>query len=373
MPTGVAGLQFLDEADAINSYVAELRSARASRRSWCSSTRAARRPAYTGADRPMRDRRSMARPSPTSSAPRRRRRRGGLGPRACVHERARAQRRTASPSWSRRRSRPAPRTPTSSSRIDPDTGDVVVEDRRRSSRPSPTRAGPHARRRGGRAGRRGRGEGAPLVNAVGRPRPRRAHARPEPGRRVGARQSDRGRAAPSMGTDFAFMNPGGIRADLPPVRGHVGQLFTVQPFGNTWSSSKLTGAADLRRARAAVGRPTAARASCRSRGSGTRGARRCRSAAASSRYARRANRSTPERPIPSPATTSSRQAATTSRCSRRARERRRRRRPRRPHRVHRGPLAALQCRDRRPDRSHPVGRSLGAAARRTLQASGFVP
>ncbi|MBM5572943.1 MULTISPECIES: bifunctional metallophosphatase/5'-nucleotidase [Deefgea] len=43
---------------------------------------------------------------------------------------------------------------------------------------------------------------------------------------------------------IAFMNPGGVRADLIPVAGQVtyGQLFTTQPFGNTLVSMMLTGA-----------------------------------------------------------------------------------------------------------------------------------
>lgn len=43
---------------------------------------------------------------------------------------------------------------------------------------------------------------------------------------------------------IAFMNPGGVRADLIPVAAQVsyGQLFTVQPFGNTLVSMTLNGA-----------------------------------------------------------------------------------------------------------------------------------
>ena len=49
-----------------------------------------------------------------------------------------------------------------------------------------------------------------------------------------------------MGTDFAFMNPGGIRADLFCGAGLVcnatyGDLFTVQPFGNSLVRMELTG------------------------------------------------------------------------------------------------------------------------------------
>jgi 5'-nucleotidase len=49
-----------------------------------------------------------------------------------------------------------------------------------------------------------------------------------------------------MGTDFAFMNPGGIRADLLCGAGLTcnatyGNLFTVQPFGNSLVRMDLTG------------------------------------------------------------------------------------------------------------------------------------
>jgi 5'-nucleotidase len=47
------------------------------------------------------------------------------------------------------------------------------------------------------------------------------------------------------GADFALMNPGGVRADLliPPEGGTVnfGQLFKVQPFGNTLVVKRMTG------------------------------------------------------------------------------------------------------------------------------------
>lgn len=55
--------------------------------------------------------------------------------------------------------------------------------------------------------------------------------------------ADAQRAA--MGTDFAFMNPGGIRADLLCPAGvcnaTYGSLFTVQPFGNSLVKMDLTG------------------------------------------------------------------------------------------------------------------------------------
>ena len=47
------------------------------------------------------------------------------------------------------------------------------------------------------------------------------------------------------GSDFALMNPGGVRADLilPPGGGAVnyGQLFSIQPFGNTLTVKTFTG------------------------------------------------------------------------------------------------------------------------------------
>ncbi|MBS8265737.1 bifunctional 2',3'-cyclic-nucleotide 2'-phosphodiesterase/3'-nucleotidase [Mesobacillus boroniphilus] len=45
-----------------------------------------------------------------------------------------------------------------------------------------------------------------------------------------------------MGTDFAFMNPGGIRADLDAGEITWGELFTIQPFGNDLVKMTLTGA-----------------------------------------------------------------------------------------------------------------------------------
>ncbi len=52
--------------------------------------------------------------------------------------------------------------------------------------------------------------------------------------------ADAQRAA--LGTDFAFMNPGGIRADLSAGSATYGELFTIQPFGNSLVRMDLTGA-----------------------------------------------------------------------------------------------------------------------------------
>ena len=52
------------------------------------------------------------------------------------------------------------------------------------------------------------------------------------------------RDAAAGGAQLAFVNPGGVRADLvPAVDGSVtyGQLFSVQPFGNTLMVMSLTG------------------------------------------------------------------------------------------------------------------------------------
>ncbi|MBH8599366.1 5'-nucleotidase C-terminal domain-containing protein [Thermoactinomyces sp. CICC 10523] len=45
----------------------------------------------------------------------------------------------------------------------------------------------------------------------------------------------------AMNTDFAFMNPGGIRADLPAGDVTWGDLYTTQPFGNQLEKMELTG------------------------------------------------------------------------------------------------------------------------------------
>lgn len=51
--------------------------------------------------------------------------------------------------------------------------------------------------------------------------------------------ADSQRAA--MNTDFAFMNPGGIRADLDAGPVTWGELFTIQPFGNSLVKMDLSG------------------------------------------------------------------------------------------------------------------------------------
>ncbi|MFC4100873.1 bifunctional 2',3'-cyclic-nucleotide 2'-phosphodiesterase/3'-nucleotidase [Paenibacillus xanthanilyticus] len=46
----------------------------------------------------------------------------------------------------------------------------------------------------------------------------------------------------AMSADFAFMNPGGIRADLPQGEVKYSDLFRIQPFGNQLVKMTLTGA-----------------------------------------------------------------------------------------------------------------------------------
>ena len=82
---------------------------------------------------------------------------------------------------------------------------------------------------------------APLTNRViGK------SARALPAKQNGAGESALGDAIAdaqrsAMGTDFAFMNPGGIRADLDSGAVTWGELYTVQPFGNYCVSMDLTG------------------------------------------------------------------------------------------------------------------------------------
>ncbi len=56
---------------------------------------------------------------------------------------------------------------------------------------------------------------------------------------IGNLIADAQRAA--LGTDFAFMNPGGIRANLLAGPVTFGELFTIQPFGNSLVRMDLTG------------------------------------------------------------------------------------------------------------------------------------
>ena len=44
-----------------------------------------------------------------------------------------------------------------------------------------------------------------------------------------------------MGTDIAFMNPGGIRADLDQGAITWGEAFNIQPFGNSLVTMNMTG------------------------------------------------------------------------------------------------------------------------------------
>ncbi len=56
---------------------------------------------------------------------------------------------------------------------------------------------------------------------------------------LGSLTADAHRAA--MGTDFAFMNPGGIRADIDAGDLTWGEVYTTSPFGNSLVSMELTG------------------------------------------------------------------------------------------------------------------------------------
>ena len=76
------------------------------------------------------------------------------------------------------------------------------------------------------------------VGVAGRPITRAASAAGESA--LGNLVSDAMRAA--LGAQIAFMNPGGLRADLPAGPVTWGQLFSVLPFGNGLTRLTLTGA-----------------------------------------------------------------------------------------------------------------------------------
>lgn len=82
---------------------------------------------------------------------------------------------------------------------------------------------------------------APLVNrVVGTAAKTIRRAQNESGEsELGNLIADAQRAA--MRTDFAFMNPGGIRADIEQGEVTWGELFAVQPFGNNLVKMTLTG------------------------------------------------------------------------------------------------------------------------------------
>jgi 5'-nucleotidase len=67
------------------------------------------------------------------------------------------------------------------------------------------------------------------------------------GRLVAQAQWQATRSADQGGSHFALMNPGGIRTDLvcrgtPPCEVTYGDLFSMQPFGNSLVVMSLTGA-----------------------------------------------------------------------------------------------------------------------------------
>lgn len=84
-------------------------------------------------------------------------------------------------------------------------------------------------------------EVAPIINEViGTAATPIAKAQNEAGESaLGNLIADAQRAA--MGTDFAFMNPGGIRADIEAGEVTWGELYTVQPFNNDLVKMTLTG------------------------------------------------------------------------------------------------------------------------------------
>lgn len=79
---------------------------------------------------------------------------------------------------------------------------------------------------------------APLVNQAAADIRRSANRAGESA--LGNLIADAQRAA-AMGTDFAFMNPGGIRADIAAGDVTWGELFAVQPFGNSLVRMDLNG------------------------------------------------------------------------------------------------------------------------------------
>ena len=84
-------------------------------------------------------------------------------------------------------------------------------------------------------------QAAPLVNRVIGTAPERITNEQNPAGEspLGNLIADSQRA--TLGTQFAFMNPGGIRAPIDAGEVTYGELFTVQPFGNNLVKMSLTG------------------------------------------------------------------------------------------------------------------------------------
>jgi 5'-nucleotidase len=82
-----------------------------------------------------------------------------------------------------------------------------------------------------------------VVGALSAPAPRAPAGSTDPDEsRAGKLIADSQLAATrAYGAQAAFMNPGGVRADFPAGTLTYGQIFTVQPFGNTLVTLTLTG------------------------------------------------------------------------------------------------------------------------------------
>jgi 5'-nucleotidase len=85
------------------------------------------------------------------------------------------------------------------------------------------------------------------VGLIGGSFPRGARADSPAGRLIADSQLAATQAPADGGAQIALMNPGGIRSDLdckgaPPCTATFGQIFTMQPFGNSLVVMTLTGA-----------------------------------------------------------------------------------------------------------------------------------
>ncbi len=86
-----------------------------------------------------------------------------------------------------------------------------------------------------------------VVGRIAGPMDRRGPGDSAAGRLVAQAQWEATRAPENGGAHFALMNPGGVRTDLgcrtaPPCEVTYGDLFSMQPFGNTLVVMSLTGA-----------------------------------------------------------------------------------------------------------------------------------
>mgnify|MGYP000626794859 CR=1 FL=1 len=86
-----------------------------------------------------------------------------------------------------------------------------------------------------------------VVGRIARTLDRRGPGDSPAGRLVAQAQWEATRSPATGGAHFALMNPGGVRTDLacrgtPPCEVTYGDLFTMQPFGNSLVVMSLTGA-----------------------------------------------------------------------------------------------------------------------------------